>query len=117
MKQLKHAIKLSCNVRIYVPSTASTDQAIDSTTIDQRVDRSLSFLSSLFNGATSFKAYGAWLSGKELIKESITIVESHCTSEALETNIGNVYDHALQLKADYSQESIGIEINNIFYLI
>ncbi len=115
MKTLKNCIKLSSVVKIYVPSTTSVKNEISNV---EYVNRTLSFLSTLFNGATSSEAYGAWVSqNSELIKEKITLVFSYANSSDLEKNIEAIYDHCLNLKTELRQESIALEVNGELYLI
>ncbi len=115
MKILKNCIKLSCSVRVYVPSTINVNQSFDS---DEIVNETLHFLSKEFGGATASKALGGWIStGGELIKEPVTIVFSYATSAQLEDSMEKVYDYCLGLKSRLSQEAIALEINNELHLI
>ncbi len=115
MKQLKNCIKLSCQVKIYVPSTVDVDKAFDSS---EWTEKAMSALSSYFGGATSTKALGAWISGKgDLVKEDVTLVFSYATQAQLEENIENVYGFCLTMKQALSQESIALEVNGELYLV
>lgn len=112
---LKNCVKLSCSVRIYVPSTVNVDQAADT---GEWVDRSLAFLSECFGGATSTKALGAWVSNNgSLVKEGVTIVFAYATQEKLEERIDNVYSFCLDMKGALSQEAIALEVNGEMYFV
>jgi hypothetical protein len=115
MKTLKNCIKLSCSVKIYVPSTININQSFDS---QEWIDKTLSFLSQEFGGSTASKALGAWLSSKgELVKENVTMVFSYANQSQLEQSIDKVYDFCLDMKAKLSQEAIALEVNNELYLV
>lgn len=115
MKQLKNCIKLSCSVKIYVPSTFEVTKAINNA---EYVDITLEQLSSLFGGATATEAYGAWITAKgTLIKEKVTLVISYTDQQKLETHIDSVYDFCLRLKSDLKQESISLEVNGELYFV
>ena len=115
MKTLKNCIKLSSQVKIYVPSTFNVSEGFDSTAW---VDKSLSLLSSEFGGATSTAALGAWVSSQgELVKEKITMVFSYAKQEQLEKSIDKIYEFCLTMKLELKQESIALEVNGDLYLI
>lgn len=115
MKTLKNCIKLSCSVKIYVPSTISISQFFDSS---EWVDKALNLLSVEFGGATSSKALGAWTSQNgELIKENVTIAFAYTSQDKLESKIESIYDFCLDMKKELGQEAIALEINNELYLI
>lgn len=115
MKSLKNCVKLSCSVKIYVPSTVNVDQATDTTAW---VDKALSFLSVEFGGSTASKALGAWVATNgQLIKENVTLVVAFANSSQLESSIERVYDFCLQMKSELSQEAIALEVNNEMYFV
>ena len=115
MKTLKNCIKLSCSIKIYVPSTVDVDKESDNSLY---VDKTLSFLAENCGGSTSSKALGAWISSSgKLIKENVTVVFAYTDQNNLELIIDSVYDWCIKLKTELSQESIALEINNELYLI
>ena len=115
MKSLKNCVKLSCSVKIYVPSTINVNENFDS---QEWVDRSLQLLSSEFGGSTASKALGAWVSSKgELVKENVTMVFSYANQAQLESSIEKIYDFCLQMKMNLSQEQIALEVNNELYFV
>ena len=115
MKTLKNCIKLSSQVKIYVPSTTNISEASESM---EWIDKSLDLLSKEFGGATASSALGAWISHKgSLIKESITVVFAYCRQEQLEKSIEKIYDFCMKMKNELKQESIALEINGEMYLL
>ena len=115
MKTLKNCIKLSCSIKIYVPSTIDIKLEFDS---QEWIDKTLELLSKEFGGSTSTKAIGAWVSNNgELIKENVTLVFSYATQEQLENSIDEIYEFCLAMKTKLSQEAIALEVNNELYLI
>lgn len=115
MKTLKNCVKLSCSVKIYVPSTVEVDKEFDS---QEYVERTLKFLSSEFGGATATKALGAWVtSSGALVKESVTMVFAYTGQQQLEKSIDSVYDFCLAMKKELAQEAIALEVNNELYLV
>ena len=114
-KKLKNLIKLSCNVKVYIPSTVEINKATDST---EQVDSCLNLLSSFFGGATSYKAIGCWQSKEQgLIKEKVIICESYCKQDALEKNIDQIINFCENVKEEMKQEAISLEVNNELYFI
>jgi len=115
MKALKNCIKLSGQIRIYVPSTIKTKESFDSTAW---VNDTLSLLSKEFGGATSTIALGAWVSAQgELIKENITMVFAYAPQDKLEKSIETIYDFCISMKLSLKQESIALELNGEMYLL
>ena len=114
-KTLKNLIGLSCNIRVYVPTTYEVDKPTETT---KWVNETLELLSTFFGGATQHNAFGAWksLTGS-IIKEKVVICESFCDQNALNEFIESIYDHCLYLKSELRQESIALEVNGSLYLI
>ena len=114
-KRLKDLIPLESNVKVYVPSTRDVTIATDNTV---EVEQTLSMLSTFFGGATSYEAFGAWLSTNgQIVKERVTICESYCDQDSLQSYIDGVYDYCLSLKKHLSQEAIALEINGKMYFV
>jgi hypothetical protein len=115
VKTLKNCIKLSSQIKVYVPSTMGIREAFN--TIEW-VDKSLALLSQEFGGATATSALGAWISNKgELVKEGVTVVFAYARQEQLEHSINKIYDFCLSMKTELAQEAIALEINGEMYLI
>lgn len=114
-KKLKNLISLSCNVRVYVPSTFDVDNPTDTS---EFVNATLSLLSNCFGGATQHQAFGAWKSATgSIVKEKVVICESFCNQNDLDEYIETIYDYCLDLKVTLRQESIALEVNNSLYLV
>lgn len=112
---LKNCVKLSCQVKIYVPSTINVNENIDNS---EWVDKALSLLSTEFGGATSTKALGAWVAQNgQLIKENVTLVFAYANQDKLEQKIESIYDFCLLMKVALSQEAIALEVNGDMYLV
>lgn len=114
-KKLKNLIALSCNVRIYVPTTFDIDNPTDTTSY---VNKVLELLSTWFGGATQHIAFGAWKSATgSIVKEKVVICEAFCNQQDLNDFIELIYEHCLYLKIELRQESIALEVNNSLYLV
>lgn len=115
MKHLKNCVKLNSIVKIYVPSTYDVDKKIDN---EEWIDKTLTFLSEKFRGATASPALGAWVSqGGELIKEDVAVVFSYCLQSDLKQEIDNVYDFCVEMRNVLKQESISLEVNGELYFV
>jgi len=91
------------------------DRVIDNTKF---VDNTLSLLSNCLGGSTSYKATGTWMSeDKGLVKEQVTICESYCETDKLETQIDDILVFCESLKKTLKQEAISLEVNNKLYFI
>jgi hypothetical protein len=119
MKKLSEAsienlICLDCVLKIYIPSKQG-DLPFDNT---QVTEDTLTFLSSLFGGSTKFEAYGCYrMRTGKLIQEHICICQAFGTSDDFREHIDKIYSFCQKLKADLNQDSIGLEVNNLFYLV
>lgn len=115
MKQLKNCVKLTSQVKIYVPSTVDVDKNFDNS---EYVQQTLKFLSECFGGATATKALGAWISTKgQLVTEHVDLVFSFAKEKDLEESIDKIYNYCLKMKLDLRQESISLEVNNELYFV
>lgn len=118
MKSLKNCIKLSCSVKIYVPSTVDVKSVLCASQAGEWIDKTLNLLSNEFGGATSTNALGAWCSTQgDLIKENITLVFAFAPQNQLETSIDKIYDFCLSMKKELNQEAIALEVNGELYLL
>ena len=114
-RTLKNLIALESNVKIYVPSTISTNIEIDNSL---QVDKLLTEFSMLFGGATSYAALGCWMSNTlGLIKERVTIVEAYCHETELKHSIDKILELAETLKNEMNQETVSLEVNGKLYFI
>ncbi len=115
MKKLENCISLSHKVKIYVPSTINVNESYDNGPVVKSV---LCSLAECFGGATSYPAFGAWvtLTG-ELVNERITICEAFCDDKGLSTHIDKIYALCKDMKATMQQEAIALEIDNVMYFV
>lgn len=115
MRKLDKCKKLNSQVKIYVPSTSNIVNEIDNT---EWVNKTLEFLSNIFEGATTTKALGAWVTQKgKLIKEKVDLCFSFSTQKLLDKYIDEIYEFCLSMKLSLKQENIGLEVNGEFYLV
>ena len=115
LSKLVNFVKLDCKISIYIPATTYINTPIDNKLY---VDGALTLLSSLFGGATSSAALGAWITAAgQLVKEKTTLVFSYCDSENLKNGIQDVITFCETLKADLKQEAIALEVNGELYFV
>jgi hypothetical protein len=109
-KTLKNLFPLDHSIKLYIPSTIETNKPADNS---KQVDEAMKLFSSLFGGATSYEAVGAWTDqGGKLVKEKIVVVQSFATAKQVDENIMAVIKHAQHLKNEMSQEAISLEYDN-----
>lgn len=112
---LDNLIKLSSNIKIYIPSTINVDKDFDNSEL---VDKTLKMFSDIFGGSTAYQALGCYTSHSgELIKEKVTICESYTDTDTLGKNIEQIIDFAQTIKTGLRQESVALEVNNVLYLV
>jgi hypothetical protein len=115
LSALSALIELSSVVKLYVPSTVNTNEAIDNSAMVAHVETTLA---QWFGGATAFKAIGAWVSPQTgLVLEGVTIVQAYCTEAQLHENIAGFIALANHVKKEMTQEMVAIEVNNKLYLL
>lgn len=115
---LQNLFRLSCSVRLYVPSTMDVDVAMRENEHAEEVNHALAKLGSWFGGATSYEALGAWVSPEAgLVKERVTIVESYCSEEDLQGHAQEFVEYAEDMKKRLGQEAVSVEVNNELYFI
>ncbi len=100
---------LSHKFSIYVPSTMDTNKETDNT---KKVNETLSFLSSLFGGATKTDAFGAWVSATAgLVTEKVSLCYAYCSLIDKYKHIKKVKEFARNLKNEMNQEAVSLEID------
>jgi len=112
-------LKLSQNVKVYVPSTEHASEPAAAEKITAETDNVIKLLSGWFGGATSYAGKGGWYSfeQKAVIQENVTIVSSFCDKEAMAAHEDDVYQLALHIKDAFSQEAVSVEVDGSLYLI
>jgi len=137
MNELKNYFSLDHNIKLYIPSTKEVDKKIDTSNYQKEA---LRIFSSLFGGATSYEAIGAWASEKHgliteevlivesyatkkaikkglVITEEVLIVESYATKKAIKKGLARVIKLALKIKKELKQEAVSLEYNGKLYFI
>ena len=112
-------LKLSQNVKVYVPSTYNASNLADVELITREIDNTIKLLSGWFGGATAYKGKGGWYSFEQntVIQEDVTIISSFCDKEALAAHENDVYNLALHIKEVFTQEAVSVEVDGSLYLI
>lgn len=108
-------MKLSHKFSIYVPSTVDIDKPTDNA---EKVKQTLSFLSSLFGGATATKSRGAWVSESVgLVVEDVTICYAYCNTVQRYKYLKRVKEFAKALRDDMKQDAISLEVDRSLMFI
>ena len=105
-------VPMKHSVAVYVPSN---DKGV---AYDNSADVKFAqiMLSKLFGGASAVNIHGAWLSGVELVNESVAKV--YAFADALSDQaLDAVWGCAKLLQIERHQEAVGVEIDGAFYLI
>ena len=105
-------VPMKHSVAIYVPS--NDKGVVYDNSADVRFAQIL--LSKLFGGASAIDVKGAWLSGEELVKESVTKVYAFA-DELSDQALDAVWGCAKLLQIERHQDAVGVEIDGAFYLI
>jgi CRP-like cAMP-binding protein len=115
LQELYRRLTLNHSIGIFIPSTLDVDRPIDN---KPYVQSTLSFLGTLFGGATRNQAEGAWSSDTSgLVVEPITIVRSFVSENALHTYLDSVITFVTGLKKELQQEAIAIDVDSQLILI
>lgn len=109
----KQLIKLGHKVTFYCPSKDEHGQSIPNG--EDILEETLGYLSEKYGGATVTDAQGAWVgSSGTVVREAVKIVYAFCDAVG---DLGDIVNHALWIKEEGRQESVGIEIDGEFYLV
>lgn len=115
LQEVYRRLSLNHAVALFVPSTMDVNQTTDNTT---QVQAALSFFGTLFGGATSSNAEGAWRSEESgLVTEQVTIVRTFISKKALDSHLDDVLNFASDLKRDMKQEAVAISVDNQLILV
>jgi CRP-like cAMP-binding protein len=103
------------HIGVYIPTTISVDQPIDTKAY---VERTLNFLAERFGGATSKEAQGVWNSDEVgLVGEKVYIVHTYVTQADMSQYLDDVIDFVKILKVELRQEAMALEVNQKLTLI
>lgn len=103
-------------VVVYIPSTVDVNTPLSEAAAKDAVIRAKRLLGSIFGGYTAIHAEGGWLSGNELVDESVTILYSFA-KVLTEDDLEKVKTFCVALKAELKQEAIALEVNNRLILL
>lgn len=110
-------ITLNHAISFYIPSTKGSKK-INQAEFKNRTERIANEFTKLFGGATIERVQGFYtMKDGSYETETINKVVSFCSDTDLEINSSKVFNLAKKAKKEYEQESIGLEIDNKFYLI
>lgn len=113
--RLKNAVALDRKIAVYIPGTMGTAEEADNA---EEVKRAAALLSAKFGGATIQDTRGAWVSDVcGLVEEKTTVVYAFCTAEALSIELDSIIDYMYQVKSNYAQEAVSLEVNGVLYLL
>ena len=109
---------LNHKVCITVPSTQGIADKITAAEHKARAGIVAGKLSDLFGGATSYKAGGYYRADDgRLIVETVYKVEAYTSDTDLEKNQQDLFTYADQLRREYQQESLLLEIDGVAMFI
>ena len=102
-------------IAAFIPTTTAVDQPADTSEV---VQRTLTYFSELFGGATSSEGDGAWSSDVSgVVSERVHLVVSYITESELSLHADDVIDFIKKIKAELGQEAMAIEINRKLILV
>ena len=102
-------------IAAFIPTTTAVDQPADTREV---VQRTLTYFSELFGGATSSQGEGAWNSEVSgVVNERVHLVVSYITESELSLHADDVIDFIKKIKAELGQEAMAIEINRKLILV
>lgn len=115
MDFLKDKKQMKNKISVFIPSTININNLSDKQ--DYFVELFLLKMGELFGGATCVVLEGVWISEsigivKENVKNVYAYFEILC-----EFKIKEILKIVEDMKEEMAQEKVGIEINNVFYLI
>jgi len=102
-------------ISAYIPTTTAVDRPVDTSEVMQRT---LTYFTTRFGGATSTQAQGAWNSDSAgVVSERVYLVVSYTTQEDLSQHVDDVIDFMRQIKTELAQEAMAIEIDRKLILV
>lgn len=109
---------LSHYVSFYVPSTVQADTRAGAAEVAARVSEISTLFASYYGGYTTIDAAGGYMATTgQKIEEPVVQVKSFTDAETLERTRPAIFRLAEQVCAQWSQESIGVEIDGVFNMI
>ncbi|MBK8434497.1 MAG: cyclic nucleotide-binding domain-containing protein [Chloroflexi bacterium] len=96
-------------ISVFIPTTVAVNTPIDT---QPYVQQALTLLGERFGGATSSQAQGVWNSEEVgLVGETVYIVRSYATKNALARHLDEVLAFVERMKSELSQEAMAVEVN------
>jgi hypothetical protein len=118
MKINKQYFSLNHRVTIYVPSTNGLDRKVSQSIFTKRTNTIAGYLSATFGGASIEQIQGFYKSDAgKIVIETINKVTAFCDDTQLKQYSEDVLSLASEKCKEWAQESIGVEIDQYFYLI
>lgn len=111
--------ELQVETAIYVPSTKGADQKISADEFKRRVSQVKIFLAKLYGGYSSVEVEGGYWSDdkkKEISEKDVRVV-AFSTKEEFKKNEKEIISYLLKLKKEWTQESMGYELDGEMYYI
>lgn len=117
-KKIRDSFHLPIETAVLVPSTTKADKPLTKKDFQKRIDSTRRYLSKLFGGYTSIQAIGGYVSNqKGLIQEQVVMVVSYAQEKDFNKNETKFLNWARRKGKQWSQESIGIIIENDLYYL
>lgn len=114
----KQYFKLSNSIAFYVPSTAQGSKKISKAQFTKRTNDIARLLSQWFGGCNAQEINGFYtMDNGELVNEANNKILAFCDSESLTSHRVDLINLAHEKCKEWSQETIGLEIDGTFYLI
>lgn len=106
---------LTDRVALYIPTTVNVNRPTDNSATVAKVAREFS---EMFGGATQADRIGYYLANNgELVKEAVTVIYSNTNRETLEANFSTVLKMAEDIRDEYRQEAVTVEVNGAINFI
>lgn len=118
LKSLQALEGLGESFKFYVPSTYNGNEKINDELFNSAIAWNKMAFSRRFGGCTTYMAQGSYYSEQlgELINESVAVIEVF-TLKLSNNDIDFILKKAKELKQDFKQEAVSIEINNKLYFV
>ena len=109
--------RLEVQQAITVPST-EFNKPISPAKFKKRVDEVQKYLANTFGGETTISGEGGYVAKSgELIPEKVKVVTSFADDKDFEQNVGRVVKKIKDWKKEWTQESVGYQVEDDLYLI
>lgn len=117
LKQVNGAFHLPIETVTIVPSTRNKTEVIPEEQYQRRVEETKTKVRELFGGSTRVEAYGEYQIKDKNIPEKVSMVYAFATREKFKRNKAKWLTWVKKKKIQWSQENIGIIIENDMYYV